>query len=41
MNEPDAYALEEALKLKEKNGGAVVVSVARGAVNALASLTPA
>jgi len=25
MNEPDAYALEEALRLKEKNGGEVVV----------------
>src|SRR5919204_1608695 len=25
MNEPDAYALEEALRLKEKHGGDVVV----------------
>jgi len=25
MNEPDAYALEEALLLKEKNGGEVIV----------------
>jgi electron transfer flavoprotein beta subunit len=25
MNEPDAYALEEALQLKEKNGGEVIV----------------
>ncbi len=25
MNEPDAYALEEALRLKEKHGGEVVV----------------
>jgi len=25
MNEPDAYALEEALQLKEKHGGDVVV----------------
>ncbi len=25
MNEPDAYALEEALRLKEKFGGEVVV----------------
>src|SRR5438132_3414891 len=25
MNEPDAYALEEALRLKEKTGGEVVV----------------
>src|SRR5437867_6241079 len=25
MNEPDAYALEEALRLKEKHGGQVVV----------------
>jgi electron transfer flavoprotein beta subunit len=25
MNEPDSYALEEALRLKEKHGGAVVV----------------
>jgi len=25
LNEPDAYALEEALRLKEKHGGAVVV----------------
>jgi len=25
MNEPDAYALEEALQLKEKHGGEVIV----------------
>ena len=25
MNEPDAYALEESLRLKEKHGGEVVV----------------
>src|ERR1700729_1864535 len=25
INEPDAYALEEALQLKEKNGGEVIV----------------
>ncbi len=25
MNESDAYALEEALQLKEKNGGEVIV----------------
>src|SRR4029078_9131988 len=25
MNEPDAYALEEALRLKEKHGGEVIV----------------
>jgi electron transfer flavoprotein beta subunit len=25
MNEPDAYALEEALQLKEKNGGEIIV----------------
>ena len=25
LNEPDAYALEEALRLKEKHGGEVVV----------------
>src|ERR1022692_2983658 len=25
INEPDAYALEEALQLKEKNGGEVVI----------------
>ena len=25
MNEPDAYALEEALRLREKHGGEVVV----------------
>ena len=25
MNEPDAYALEEGLRLKEKHGGEVVV----------------
>ena len=25
MNEPDSYALEEALRLKEKNGGEVIV----------------
>src|SRR5258706_11249769 len=34
MNEPDAYALEEALRLKEKHGGEVVVcsaGPARGA----------
>ena len=28
MNEPDAYALEEALRLKEQHGGEVVVCVA-------------
>src|SRR5690242_21733159 len=28
INEPDAYALEEALQLKEKNGGEVVVMCA-------------
>ena len=28
MNEPDAYALEEALRLKEKHGGEVVVCTA-------------
>src|SRR3954469_25457341 len=28
MNEPDAYALEEALRLKEKQGGEVVVCAA-------------
>ena len=29
MNEPDAYALEEALRLKEKHGGEVVVCLGR------------
>src|SRR6186713_546947 len=28
MNEPDAYALEEALRLREKHGGEVVVCAA-------------
>src|SRR6187200_198495 len=28
LNEPDAYALEEALRLKEKHGGEVVVCCA-------------
>ena len=28
LNEPDAYALEEALRLKEKHGGEVVVMLA-------------
>src|SRR5437762_7452438 len=28
MNEPDAYALEEGLRLKEKHGGEVVVCAA-------------
>src|SRR4249920_2262478 len=28
LNEPDAYALEEALRLKEKHGGEVVVCAA-------------
>src|SRR6188472_4620559 len=28
LNEPDAYALEEALRLKEKHGGEVVVVAA-------------
>src|SRR5688500_13552953 len=28
MNEPDAYALEEALRLREKHGGEVVVYTA-------------
>src|SRR5258705_9200354 len=42
MNEPDAYALEEALRLKEKHGGEVVVCsagparVAQGLREALA-----
>ncbi len=42
MNEPDAYALEEALRLKEKHGGEVVVCsagpsrVAQGIREALA-----
>src|SRR4029078_11165326 len=31
MNEPDAYALEEALRLREKHGGEVVVHSARPA----------
>jgi electron transfer flavoprotein beta subunit len=31
LNEPDAYALEEALRLKEKHGGEVVVCSAGGA----------
>ena len=31
MNEPDAYALEEALRLKEKHGGEVVVCCAGAA----------
>src|ERR1041385_8035614 len=38
MNEPDAYALEEALRLKEKHGGEVVVcsaGPARGADRAI------
>ncbi len=29
MNEPDAYALEEALQLKEKHGGEVIVGERR------------
>ena len=29
LNEPDAYALEEALRLKEKHGGEVIVCSAR------------
>ena len=29
LNEPDAYALEEALRLKEKHGGEVVVVLGR------------
>ena len=29
LNEPDAYALEEALRLKEKHGGEVVVDLRR------------
>src|SRR5919108_1134012 len=28
LNEPDAYALEEALRLKEKHGGEIVVCAA-------------
>ena len=31
LNEPDAYALEEALRLKEKHGGEVVVCCAGAA----------
>ncbi len=30
MNEPDAYALEEALQLKEKSGGGEVIVVSAG-----------
>ena len=29
LNEPDAYALEEALRLKEKHGGEVIVVLGR------------
>jgi len=31
MNEPDSYALEEALRLKEKHGGEVIVLSMGGA----------
>ena len=35
MNEPDTYALEEALRLKEKHGGEVVAITAGPAVKAV------
>ena len=37
MNEPDAYALEEALRLREKHGGEVVVCSAGPAVQTTTS----
>src|SRR3984893_2563577 len=40
INEPDAYALEEALQLKEKNGGEVVV-VCAGPERVLSTLREA
>ncbi len=40
MNEPDAYALEEALQLKEKNGGEVV-AVSAGPARAASTIREA
>jgi electron transfer flavoprotein beta subunit len=41
LNEPDAYALEEALRLKEKHGGEVVVcAIARSTSKPTASPPP-
>ena len=37
MNEPDAYALEEGLRLKEKHGGEVVVCCAGPALQTTTS----
>ena len=41
LNEPDAYALEEALRLKEKHGGEVVVVSAGPARVTCTSMVPA
>src|ERR1700722_11196555 len=38
INEPDAYALEEALQLKEKNGTGEVVALCAGPARVLSTL---
>jgi electron transfer flavoprotein beta subunit len=41
INEPDAYALEEALQLKEKNGGGEVIALCAGPERATSTLREA
>jgi electron transfer flavoprotein beta subunit len=41
INEPDAYALEEALQLKEKNGGGEVIALCAGPERVLSTLREA
>jgi electron transfer flavoprotein beta subunit len=41
INEPDAYALEEALQLKEKNGGGEVITLCAGPSRVLSTLREA
>jgi electron transfer flavoprotein beta subunit len=41
INEPDAYALEEALQLKEKNGGGEVIALCAGPARVLSTLREA
>jgi electron transfer flavoprotein beta subunit len=41
INEPDAYALEEALQLKEKNNGSEVIALCAGPARVLSTLRDA
>jgi electron transfer flavoprotein beta subunit len=41
INEPDAYALEEALRLKEKNGGGEVIALCAGPARVAGTLRDA